>query len=74
MTHDPDPATVRPEHILKQALEWVLGRYKEEQDYGWAGSQLRSIRQDLTIQNIKNGLTLRAYEQNAMIALREGDY
>lgn len=61
MTHDPDPADVRPLNILIKSLDWVISKYAKTKDYNYTGDQLRSIRQDLTIQNIKNNFTLKVY-------------
>ena len=39
----------------------------------WAESQLRSIRQDLTVQGIKNEFMMEVYEINARMALECDD-
>lgn len=41
--------------------------------YKWANEQFKSIRQDLSIQHIKNDFTVRAYELHAKAAAENGD-
>lgn len=62
ITGRPNPETVRPENILKKALKHFLEMYKKGCNYEYLISQLRSIRQDLTVQNIKNAFTVQVYE------------
>ncbi len=62
ITGRPNPDTVRPEPILKKALKHFLDKYQKDKNYEYLISQLRSIRQDLTVQHIKNGFTIQVYE------------
>ncbi|KAF0686222.1 Aste57867_21927 [Aphanomyces stellatus] len=74
LTSAPHPSAVRPEHILKKALELVRKKWKEGTcDYLYVVSQMKSIRQDCTVQHIKNDFTVLVYETHARIALEEGD-
>jgi hypothetical protein len=73
LTCQPNPATVRPEPILRKALALVKSKWKSEQNYEYTVDQLKSIRQDMTVQHIKNDLTVDAYETNARISLENGD-
>ncbi|XP_053991660.1 uncharacterized protein LOC128883387 isoform X2 [Hylaeus volcanicus] len=69
----PDPALVRPEHILKQSFSYCLEKWENGQNYRFIEEQFRSIRQDLMVQGIKNSFTVLVYETNAKIALKNLD-
>lgn len=57
LTSAPDASTVRPEPILKQALALVKVKWEERSaEYVYLCSQLKAIRQDLTVQHICNGM------------------
>ena len=74
LTSAPDPSTVRPEPVLIQSLNHLKQRWKDGgAEYLWICSQLKAVRQDLTVQRIKNALAVDVYETHARIALEEGD-
>ena len=46
----PNPANIRPLHILQQSLENIRRKWdKNEKEYPWICDQLKSMRQDLTV-------------------------
>ncbi|CAM9244764.1 unnamed protein product [Laminaria digitata] len=74
LTQPPDPATVRPQAVLEDAMQNILEKWaKGGMDYIYACSQLKAIRQDLVVQRIKNTFTVEVYEGHARIALQKGD-
>nr|XP_018261936.1 nuclear protein [Kwoniella dejecticola CBS 10117]OBR84094.1 nuclear protein [Kwoniella dejecticola CBS 10117] len=73
LTSEPNPADVRPLHILQQTLQLLKRKWKDNHNYAYALDQFKSMRQDLTVQRIKNDFTVEVYEIHARIALEAKD-
>ncbi|KAL5395983.1 hypothetical protein PMIN04_000914 [Paraphaeosphaeria minitans] len=73
LTAPPKPETVRPQHVLEKTLAMLRKKWKADKNYGYMCNQFKSLRQDLTVQHIKNDFTVKVYESHARIALEQGD-
>ncbi|KAI7401669.1 hypothetical protein KC336_g14605 [Hortaea werneckii] len=73
LTAPPAPETVRPLPVLEKALTHIRSKWKKEHNYNYTCDQLKSLRQDLTVQHIRNDLTVKVYEVHARIALEMKD-
>jgi hypothetical protein len=58
LTSAPLPSVVRPEEVLRKSIQLIKKKWdNEEVDYIYMCSQLKSIRQDLTVQHLQNGIS-----------------
>lgn len=73
LTAPPKPENVRPPYILKQTLELLKKKWKKDQNYTYICDQFKSMRQDLTVQRVRDDFTVEVYEIHARIALEKGD-
>ena len=73
LTTYPRKEDVRPLPVLKRSLEHIQRTYANSEDFEWANEQLKSVRQDLTVQHIRDPFVLECYEIHARILLENGD-
>ena len=73
LTTYPRARDVRPLAVLEKSLHHIKLRYRETEDFAWSNEQLKSVRQDITVQGIRNAFVLEVYETHARILLEHGD-
>lgn len=72
LTSAPDPATVRPLEVLRRSLAHIKTQISTK-SVKWIGDQFKAIRQDLTVQHIRNEFTAEVYATHARVALQNND-
>jgi len=76
LTAPPKAERVRPQPVMESHLKNLIKERASatvSRDYSWFCSQLKAIRQDLTVQRIFNNFAVLVYETHARIALQETD-
>lgn len=73
LTSIPDPSNIRPESVLKRSFVFILDKWKKEKNISYILEQFKSLRQDISVQSIKNEFTIQVYETNALIAIDCGN-
>lgn len=74
LTAAPDPAVVRPQPILRRALDRLVGLLRDGSvNYFYACDQFKGLRQDCTVQHLRDELVVAVYEAHARAALEYGD-
>ncbi|KAN0026902.1 hypothetical protein ACTFIU_009578 [Dictyostelium citrinum] len=74
LTGPADPAKIRSIEILETWFPKLIRKYQNNKNFNYALDQLKSIRQDLMVQHIRNKFTLNVYEANAKICLENSDF
>mmetsp|Transcript_28995 Transcript_28995/g.78467 ORF Transcript_28995/g.78467 Transcript_28995/m.78467 type:complete len:414 (-) Transcript_28995:171-1412(-) len=73
LTTAPKAEDVRPLPVLRKSLAHVKAHYIQNEDFDFANEQLKSIRQDITVQHLRNDFVLEVYENHSRILLEHGD-
>jgi hypothetical protein len=74
LTSAPHHSVVRPESVLRKTVTLLKKKWAaEEVDYVYMCSQLKSLRQDLTVQHIASDFSVHVYETHARVALESDD-
>eukprot|EP00536_Pseudo-nitzschia_multiseries_P005541 jgi/Psemu1/190754/e_gw1.104.56.1 len=73
LTTAPKSEDVRPLQVLRKSLSHVKAHYIQNEDFDFANEQLKSIRQDITVQHLRNNFVLEVYETHSRILLENGD-
>ena len=73
LTTFPKAEGVRPLAVLQKSLKHIKEQYLKDEDFAWANEQLKSVRQDITVQGLKVMFVLEVYETHARILLEHND-
>lgn len=72
LTSEPDPNKVRPQPVLQKSVQFLIDQL-DIKPYSYIKDQFKSIRQDMTVQHLKNNFTLYVYETNSRISIKNND-
>eukprot|EP01117_Protostelium_nocturnum_P011830 TRINITY_DN4310_c0_g2_i4.p1 TRINITY_DN4310_c0_g2~~TRINITY_DN4310_c0_g2_i4.p1 ORF type:complete len:382 (-),score=137.55 TRINITY_DN4310_c0_g2_i4:40-1185(-) len=74
LTSKPISSLVRPQKLIEEWLPLLTQRFEEKEvNYNYFSDQMKSIRQDLTVQNIKNSFLCRVYFDHMKAASTNND-
>jgi hypothetical protein len=73
LTTFPKAQDIRPLLLLRKSLQHIKAKYILTEDFEWANDQLKSVRQDMTVQGIRSDFCLEVYEIHGRILLEHGD-
>lgn len=74
LTALPVASNVRPAPVLAKALKLVQAKWKDGAEYSYACEQLKSIRQDLTVQHIRGDLAVKVRGSSHELMMRVHDF
>jgi len=74
LTGDANPDMIRPLPVLKNSLEYCLSKFNQNNEYEYIRDQLRSIRQDLTVQHIEDEFCAEVYEKTIFLSIEHKDW
>ena len=69
-----NPNDFRPLEVLKKSLDYCMEKYEQSHDYTYICDQLRSIRQDISVQNIEDDFAVHVYELHIRLAIDNNDW
>jgi hypothetical protein len=69
LTTSPKAIDVRPLPVLRKALAHIKVHYINNEDFDFANEQLKSMRQDITVQHLRNNFVLNVYETHSRICM-----
>uniref|UniRef100_A0AC34GKH6 SAC3/GANP/THP3 conserved domain-containing protein n=1 Tax=Panagrolaimus sp. ES5 TaxID=591445 RepID=A0AC34GKH6_9BILA len=73
LTKKPDASEIRPPAVLRKHFNHLQTIAKKPEKYKYVCDQLRAIRQDLTVQKIRDEFTVAVYEFHARLTLENKD-